>query len=170
MPRPSSHPRGKPGRWIRLGESHERRHQTQQLGESPVMERGTVQLVQFHRLAHLQGPENIVPYLGSHGGLIERNTAFKVEIEAAVIHIGGAHDCHLIIRYEHLGVDKSGGVLIDLDAAPDQLGIIGTGHHVDIPFIRHMGCDDAHIDSALGGIDERSDHLIVQDQIGRRES
>ena len=34
--------RGNPGRWIRLGESHERCHQTQQLGESPVMERGTV--------------------------------------------------------------------------------------------------------------------------------
>ena len=92
-----------------------------------------------------------------------------MEIEAAVIHIGGAHNRHLIVRYEHLGVDKSGGVLIDFDAAPDQLGIIGTGHHMDIPFIRHMGCDDAHIDSALGGVDERSDHLIVQDQIGRRD-
>ena len=90
-----------------------------------------------------------------------------MQIKTAEIDVGRADNSSAVIADKHLGMDKSRRVFKNADACTQKLGIMGAGDHVDIPLVRYMRGDDAHINSALCSKAEGVDHLVVQNQVRR---
>ena len=89
-----------------------------------------------------------------------------MEVQAAVIQVGGAHHGCLVIAQAHFGVDEAGLIFVDLDAALDEGLVIGAADHVDIPFIRVGGGDDADIYTTFCRGFQGGDKFIIQDEVG----
>lgn len=100
-------------------------------------------------------------------GAAHQGRAFKVEVQTAVVQVDAAGDGGGIVADEGLGVNKAGGVFVDLDAAFDQFPVVGAGQGEDGFLVRAAGRHQLHVHAALGGKDQRRDHLMVDDQIGR---
>ena len=98
--------------------------------------------------------------------MVQQHGVFVVEVQAALIEVGGAHHGCLVIAQAHFGVDEAGLILIDLDAALDEGLVIGAADHVDIPFIRVGGGDDADIHAAFRRGFQGGDKFIIQDEVG----
>ena len=90
-----------------------------------------------------------------------------MQIKTAEIDVGRADNSGAVIADKHLGMDKSRRVFKNADACTQKLGIMGAGDHVDIPLVRYVRGDDAHINAALCSKAEGVDHLVVQNQIWR---
>ena len=57
--------------------------------------------------------------IGNGGGLVQQHAVFVVEIQAAVVKIGGADHGGVVIAKAHFGVDEAGLVFVNLNAAFD---------------------------------------------------
>ena len=88
-----------------------------------------------------------------------------MQIKAAEIDVGRTDNSGAVIADKHLGMDKSRRVFKNADACTQKLGIMGAGNHVDIPLVRYVWGDDAHINAALCSKAEGVDHLVIQNQI-----
>ena len=81
--------------------------------------------------------------------MVQQHCVFVVKVQTAVIQIGGADHSGIVIAEAHFGVDEAGLIFVDFDAAFDEHLVIGAADHVNIPFIRVGGCNDADIHAAF---------------------
>ena len=63
-------------------------------------------------------------------------------------------------------MDKPRRVLVDAHPRFDQHLVVGPCHRVDIPFVRHVGGNDPHVQPRLGRRGQRRDHLAADDEVG----
>jgi len=87
-----------------------------------------------------------------------------MEVKAAVVHIGAAHNGGFVVGHEHLGVHKAGGVFKDTHAGFQKGGVEALGHPVHQLFVRDARGEDANIHSAFGGNTQRL--YLVGDSAG----
>ena len=71
----------------------------------------------------LDGPEDF--------SAVEDRTAFEMKEERPEIHICRSDDCSAVIAEEHLGMDESRKILIDLHAVLKELAVACPGMGVD---------------------------------------
>ena len=92
-----------------------------------------------------------------------------MQIKTAVIQIdraaGGAH----AVRDKLFGMDKSRHKLINLHTMADQILVVRPGNRIDQPLVGNVRHDDGNLHPALRGVDERRDHLVIQNQIRRHD-
>ena len=70
-------------------------------------------------------------------------------IQTPIIQIDGPDHSLFVVGDEHLRMDKTGRVLIDLHAGLDQPPVLGFRKGVGHLFVRDPRQDQFHIDSAL---------------------
>ena len=124
-------------------------------------------LLQGDLLADILGAQDVVLDLRHHRRQIKGDPALEVQVKAAEIDVGGAHHRGGVVRDKHLGVDEARRVLKDAHPRLQKLLVVGAGHHVDIPLVRHIGGDDPHVHPALRRQADGGEHLVVQNQVGR---
>ena len=149
--------------------SHQRRQHAQHGAVDPVDQRDLPALLECHLLADGKGLLKVCADRGDGVCTIQQHAVFKVQVQAAVVHVDAAHGGVLIVHAEHLGVDKAGGELIDPHAGLNEIFIVGPGQLVDIPLVRDEGGDDAHIDAGFGRAGEGGHHVVVDDEVGRHD-
>ena len=88
---------------------------------------------------------NIGTHILHHARPEKTNAAFKMEIKAAVIHIGRADDRDRIVGYVHFGMYKAGRILIDAHARVEQYLIKGLRRLVNQPLVGNVRGDDTYI-------------------------
>ena len=89
-----------------------------------------------------------------------------MEEQAAVIQVDGTYGGKAVVHHKVFGVDEAGGVFINLDSGLQQRGIVGPGNLKNIPLVRDVGGDDAHIHPGLGGVAQGGVGGHVDDQVG----
>ena len=90
-----------------------------QLGH-PLGQRGLVGVLQEYLVAHTHALLQIGPHVLHHLAAIEGAAVLKMQIQAAVVHVGAANDGGFIVRHIHLGMDEAGGVFKDAHAGFQQ--------------------------------------------------
>lgn len=113
------------------------------------------------------GVQNIIADFVHDRGFVKQTAALKLQIEAAEIHVDGSDNGDVVVRDNHLFVQKARRVFVNLDARLDELGIKRAGHSVDELFVRNARRQNAHIDAGFGGVAQRGCHLVVQAEIRR---
>ena len=91
--------------------------------------------------------------------MIAIDTAFKMQIQRAVIQIHRSHGSDLVIANEGFGVHKPGRVLEDLNAALQKLGIVGSGQCVYAALVPDGRGDQPHVHPTLGGKGQRPEGM-----------
>ena len=101
--------------------SEQGRDEPQQPAGEPLEQRGLPAGLQSDPLALGQGVLKICLNDGNHRVFVEVSGTLKVEIQTAVVQIDGAHNRLPVVGDKDLGVDKTGGVLKDVDAGAEKL-------------------------------------------------
>ena len=96
--------------------SHQRRKDPENAPIELEQNVEVLEAAQGDGLTHLQGFLEVPADVLDTGGLAQPDTVFKVEEQAAVVQIDGAHGGKAVIHHKVFGVNKAGGVLINLDA------------------------------------------------------
>ena len=92
-----------------------------------------------------------------------------MQVKAAVVHVDGANHRLFIVADKIFGMDEAGRELEDAHARLQKLRIKGLRHGEGIGLVRNAGHEDPHVHAASGRIGQRGHHLVVQDQVWRRD-
>src|SRR5699024_3146493 len=87
-------------------------------------------------------------------------------VEAAVVKVDGAHHAPAVVADQHLGVDKTGGILADFYPSLQQGAVVGLGQGEHGLLVGDVGQDQDHLHTAPCGVGEGGEHLAVDDQVG----
>lgn len=79
------------------------------------------------------------------GRFAQPDAVLKVKKQAAIVQIDGANGSKTVVYHKVFGVDKAGGILINLYSRIQQRGIVGSGHLKNVAFVRDMGRDDFYV-------------------------
>ena len=90
-----------------------------------------------------------------------------MQLERPVVHVGAAHQGHLPVYHDALGVDEAGGIAVNLDAVGQQLTPVGLRHHIDIFLVRDGGYHQPHVHPCVGGDAQGLLHGLLHRVIGR---
>ncbi len=102
--------------------------------------------------------------------MVQQHAAFVVELEGPVIHIGAANQGYLPVRHDAFGVEKAGGVFVDLHAVAQKLPPVGLRHHVgELVVVRDAGDEEPHVHPSVGGDAKSLLHGLLHGVIGRGE-
>ena len=88
-------------------------------------------------------------------------------IQAPVVQIDRTDHCLLIVRDKDLCVYKPRRILVNLYTCFHQFFIISSRNDERIFLVRNMRHQDHHLDAPPRRVRQRSDHLVIQDQIRR---
>ena len=124
-------------------------------------------MFQSNGLALLQSGQEIGLDVPDGGVTAQPYAVFKVQEQAAVVHVHRAHGAELVVHGEVLGVDEAGRVLVDLHPRLQQGVVVGPGDLKDDLLVRDVGGQDAHIHPRLGGNAQSRVHAVVHDEVGR---
>ena len=116
--------------------------------------------IQRNLLTVFQRIQEVLLYLRHRSTAVYPDAAFKMEVQAAKIQICCSHSCCLVIRNKSLRVNKAFGIFVNLDAAANQLPVIGTGCHVNQSLIPNMWCDDSNIHAAFFAARHSEDTML----------
>ena len=88
--------------------------------------------------------------------------------QTAVIQIDTSHSSNLIITEKTLGMNKTRCILINFYTTFEQRFIMGLRQKENHFLIRDSRCHDPHIHTTLCSVAQTHQHLIVNDQIRRK--
>lgn len=90
-----------------------------------------------------------------------------MQVKASEIKVDRADDRRLVVRNEVFRVNESGGIFVDFHAVFYELTVVRAGHGENEPLVRNVRSDDADVNSAFCGENERRLHFVVDYEVGR---
>ena len=115
------------------------------------------------------GQEDVFQLQGVVAVLDHRRHLFAEQV-AAGIDVAGAHYTHAVVADDDLRVHISRPVEREGDTRSQGLGKVAFGGQLSgLATVAPRGEDDAHVDSASGGGEERVANVVGGDEVGRLE-